>query len=141
MPRWPDDYQRKSLCHCGASTNRDARTCRSCMTHGKPLSGKSGAQHPAWKGGQTVDRDGDIRTYAPNHRWPRRSGYVLEHVRVMELAIGRRIAPNEVVHHKDHDKQNNELGNLELMTRGEHPRHHRDHDVNLRERDSSGRFM
>lgn len=46
------------------------------------------------------------------------------HRLVMEQALGRDLTPNEAVHHKDGNRLNNELGNLELMTRGEHSRLH-----------------
>jgi hypothetical protein len=117
-----------------------AASCRRCSTPNKPLLGRKGANHPAWKGGTEVDRDGYIRTYAPSHPWPRRNGYVLEHVRVMELSIDRRLASDETVHHKDHDRQHNSLGNLELKKRSEHSRLHRLQDTHLRSRDAAGRF-
>lgn len=47
------------------------------------------------------------------------------HVVLMEQSIGRKLQRNEVVHHIDHDRQNNELTNLRLMTRAEHSRLHR----------------
>lgn len=47
------------------------------------------------------------------------------HVVLMEEHLGRRLGPDEVVHHRDEDKHNNDLGNLELMTRAEHARLHR----------------
>lgn len=43
-----------------------------------------------------------------------------EHRIVMEDIIGRRLAFNEVVHHKDGDKSNNNLSNLCVMSRAEH---------------------
>lgn len=46
------------------------------------------------------------------------------HVVVMEQAIGRRLFENECVHHRDENKLNNELSNLELMTRSQHSAHH-----------------
>lgn len=46
------------------------------------------------------------------------------HVVLMEADIGRALMPNEVVHHKDENKHNNQLSNLELMTRSQHARHH-----------------
>lgn len=101
--------------------------------------GKKGADHPKWKGGTLVDRDGYIRTWAPEHPWPRK-GYIMEHVRVMELKIGRRIKPTECVHHKDHDRQNNSIENLELMLRSEHSKHHRAKDKHLRKKDARGRY-
>lgn len=125
---------------CGGKKEYYAKACRKCTVWGRPLAGVTGAAHPTWKGGRLTDRDGYVRTYAPAHPWPRANGYVLEHVRVMELHIGRRITRWETVHHKDHDRQNNDLVNLELIARGEHSRLHRAEDVHLRVRDGLGRF-
>jgi hypothetical protein len=38
----------------------------------------------------------------------------------MELALGRRLRSDEVIHHKDHNKLNNDLDNLELTNRRDH---------------------
>lgn len=46
------------------------------------------------------------------------------HAVVMESSIGRRLLQDEVVHHVDGDKQNNDINNLELMSRSEHTRLH-----------------
>lgn len=43
-----------------------------------------------------------------------------EHRVVMERAVGRPLLFTDVVHHKDEDKHNNDLSNLQLMTRREH---------------------
>lgn len=51
-------------------------------------------------------------------------GYVYEHKYKMELKIGRALRKNEVVHHKDGDRLNNDIGNLMLMTRSNHVRFH-----------------
>jgi hypothetical protein len=82
--------------------------------------GRTGARCPNWKGAQQLDRDGYIRTHRADHPWPRKNGYVAEHVRVYELHMGRRITADEVVHHRDHNRQNNSLDNLQLMTRSAH---------------------
>lgn len=47
------------------------------------------------------------------------------HVVLMEQRIGRRIRPDEVVHHIDGDRANNHIDNLALMTRAAHSRLHR----------------
>ena len=125
---------------CGSRKGFYAKTCRGCSPKQQPLLGKKGPAHPAWKGGQEIDRDGYIRTYAPEHPWPRKNGYVRENVRVMELHLGRRLLPHEVVHHKDHDRRNNSLGNLEIKTTGQHSREHRLVDTCRRQRDTAGRF-
>jgi hypothetical protein len=87
-----------------------------------------------------LDKDGYLKRYAPDHPWPRKGGYVREHVRVMEVHLGRRIVAGEIVHHKDHDLTNNALENLELLTASEHSRLHRAADVHRRQRDPMGRF-
>lgn len=52
------------------------------------------------------------------------NGFVFEHVDIMEKMLGRKLAEGEVVHHKDHDKLNNDPSNLVLMTNGEHTAMH-----------------
>jgi hypothetical protein len=51
-------------------------------------------------------------------------GFVREHVFVMESHLQRGLLTDEIVHHIDENKSNNELSNLELMNRGEHTRKH-----------------
>ncbi len=58
----------------------------------------------------------------------------------MELHLGRRLTPHEVVHHKDHDRRNNALENLEVMIDGEHSSMHRKQDVSSRKRLANGTF-
>ena len=137
MPRWPADYQagRKQTCtDCGGRKDYYAGACRMCSIRPRPFLGRKGPSHPAWKGGCRVDRDGYIRTYMPDHPWPRRGRYVLEHVRVMELHIGRRIRPGEVVHHQNGNRQDNRIVNLELQTASMHSSSHRAKDKHLQRR-------
>lgn len=46
------------------------------------------------------------------------------HRYLMEQQIGRALTRNEVVHHKNGDKQDNRIENLEVMTLAEHTRLH-----------------
>jgi len=46
------------------------------------------------------------------------------HVFIMECLKGRKLKRNEVVHHKDGNKTNNSVYNLELMLKSEHSRLH-----------------
>ena len=47
-----------------------------------------------------------------------------KHRYIVEQMLGRKLDTNEVVHHKDGDKWNNDPSNLEVMTREEHTRLH-----------------
>lgn len=51
-------------------------------------------------------------------------GRILEHRYVMACALGRSLAPDEVVHHKNHNPRDNRLENLELMTWSAHSKQH-----------------
>lgn len=82
-------------------------------------------KHHNWKGGRLIDRCGYVRVLAPEHPMALGSGYVLEHVLVACKMIGRTLRKNEVVHHKDENRQNNSPENLQVMTRGAHVRLHK----------------
>ena len=71
--------------------------------------------------GKTVKPDGYVEfTRGPNKG---RS----EHRVVMEQHLGRKLTTDEVVHHIDENPANNDISNLQVMTRSEHTAHHRRH--------------
>ena len=47
-----------------------------------------------------------------------------QHRLIMETHLGRKLLRKEVVHHKDGNKLNNDIQNLELMSLSEHARLH-----------------
>ncbi len=53
------------------------------------------------------------------------NGYVLLHRLVMENHLGRLLTDDEIVHHKDENKRNNDINNLEVMSRSKHTILHR----------------
>ena len=62
------------------------------------------------------------------------------HVVLMEEKINRKLLPNECVHHIDGNKHNNNIGNLQLMTKSEHARIHALENLPNRIRNEYGQF-
>ena len=63
--------------------------------------------------------------YMPESGMANKNGWVLLHRIVMAKSIGRDLRPEEVVHHIDGDKTNNNLSNLMLFpNNAEHRRYH-----------------
>ena len=85
-----------------------------------PAFGKFGKDAPGWKGGKITDSDGYIRIYCRTHKYKDCHGYVREHRLILEKFLGRYITMDEVVHHKDGNRSNNNLLNLQLVTKAEH---------------------
>ena len=80
-----------------------------------------GSSHCRWNNGRLVTPDGyALVRVGVTHPLADPNGYCREHVLVMCAAIGRNLRPGEVVHHKNRDRLDNRLENLELMTAGQH---------------------
>lgn len=74
---------------------------------------------------------GYIMIKLPSHPFADSSGYVFEHRLVMEKHIGRYLEPIEIVHHKNHIRDDNKIENLELF--GSHSEHKKKHHSRLNE--------
>lgn len=68
----------------------------------------------AWKGGKIIDKFGYVQVWRPEHPNAKIAGYIHEHRLVMSESLGRPLLTKENVHHKDGNRQNNKLSNLEL---------------------------
>jgi hypothetical protein len=73
-------------------------------------------------GGKYLTSNGYVAVYVG--KADTSSGYQLEHRLVMSQHLGRPLESWEHVHHKDGNRQNNDLSNLELLTNTEHQRLH-----------------
>jgi hypothetical protein len=67
-----------------------------------------------WKGGRSKHSAGYIKVLAKDHPRADSSGYVMEHIAVMERQLGRHLEPHERVHHKNSKRDDNRPENLEL---------------------------
>lgn len=109
----------------------DQRISKLCQQHGIVVhrrGPRNGTGHPNWKGGRIVSGSGYVLIYCPDHPAARRvhktGGYVWEHRLVMEKHLGRFLARSEVVHHKNKNKTDNRIENLEVFeSNAEHLRH------------------
>lgn len=93
--------------------------CRNTVHRSTGLRGPNpkmaGENNPSWKGGSYIEPAKGYRLIRmPDHPRARANGYVLEHIVVAEKVLGRRLRPNEEVHHRDRDRANNEPDNLRV---------------------------
>ena len=49
---------------------------------------------------------------------------ILEHRHIMQKFLNRKLRRGEIVHHKNHNRLDNRIENLELMTQESHAKHH-----------------
>jgi hypothetical protein len=97
-----------------------------------------GENNPMWAGGKKIGKGGYILVWRPDHPYANSQGYVSEHRLVMEEHIGRYLSPDEIVHHKNKNRQDNRIENLQLL---ESNSAHAKLESKLRKRDKLGRFI
>ena len=68
---------------------------------------------------------GYVQVSIKNHPLFPRLTFITEHRKVMAEHLGRSLARNEHVHHRNGDRTDNRLENLELIAAGEHQRRHK----------------
>lgn len=101
-------------CPCGAPKQRKSATCATCRV-------SSGAANGHWKGGRTYHKAGYRMVLDRRHPRASSSGYVFEHILVMEATLGRPLWPDENVHHRNGVRDDNRPENLELWVRPQPP--------------------
>lgn len=82
-----------------------------------PMKGvhRFGIDNPTWKGGRYILKRPNtsyVMVMAKGHQRASKDGYVLEHILVVEKALGFSIGKKAVIHHIDKNGLNNNLCNL-----------------------------
>lgn len=105
----------------------DATIARALRTMGialRPAGFQRGRDHHAWIGGRVQTSQGYVlsRVYEDDplfcmaKKKAAGASYALEHRLVMARHLGRPLKDFETVHHRDGDRQNNRIRNLQLLT-------------------------
>lgn len=89
---------------------------------------KPGPLSWSWKGGRH-ETSTYIFVWCPERNEDGSHHYAPEHRLKMEKKLGRKLSKDEVVHHRNGNKKDNRLSNLQLLTRGEHSRLHRKEEI------------
>jgi predicted RNA-binding Zn-ribbon protein involved in translation (DUF1610 family) len=103
---------------------------------------KQGPRASNWRGGRQVLKNGYVMvTLAPDDPMAamsihKRHRAIYEHRLVMARHLGRLLLPWEEVHHKNKDKQDNRIENLELTDKRTHAFQHQDVDRLMRENEA-----
>ncbi len=122
---WPSQKQSACSGTCAAilkwrNPHHRRRLTAAIRSH-RPI----GVHHGRWKGGIRTDDKGYVWVRMPHHPRAQAHGYIKRAWLVLEEKLGRSLLwPEEDAHHKDENKSNDEVDNLELRTHADHARHH-----------------
>lgn len=99
------------------TSNKAYARCRSCSQKHR-----SGQNHHAYKGGRSITPSGYVYLSGyPGHPNAKGAGSISEHALVMSQLLGRPLAKDENVHHKNGIRHDNRPENLELWSTSQPP--------------------
>ncbi len=123
----------KNCSECGLEFNarkgRDVKRAldkmfcsRKCMSVNRAKTIKL-ENHHGWKGGEFIRNDGRY-LYRATYKGDRKYKKSFIHREVMEEHLGRKLERWEEVHHIDENRLNNDISNLEVLSKSEHAKLH-----------------
>lgn len=136
----------KKCFDCDIEIDYKATRCKTCASKfrvGKPISEKQKAHlHRISElkrvpdGHKIIDHAGYILEKVSNHPLADHDGYVREHRLVYERHFNCCLLPSAIIHHKNGNRKDNKIENLELTNNNIHAVLH----SRIRQRDEKGRW-
>jgi hypothetical protein len=131
-----NDVKEYNYCsrECSYSSDRNKNTAKNIGLKNKGMKRSKehiekmthrGKDNPSWKGGVTYrKRKGNYANYKIKYvkcpiefiSMSRKDGYVMEHRLLIAQKLNRPLIRSEVVHHIDHNPENNSIDNLMLFS-------------------------
>jgi hypothetical protein len=82
--------------------------------------------NPNWHGGRSISSHGYVLVKVDESKYSIiANGYAYEHKYIMEKTLGRKLIKGEIVHHANHNRQDNRIENLMLCDFSNHKFMHR----------------
>src|SRR5262245_12861463 len=107
------------ICNCSCGSEIPIRNKKRFLQKFKHGHNNKGSLHPNYKDKQ-ITWNNYIYTHRPNHPFAKNQKRIMEHRVVWEEANNAMLLPWGIVHHKDGNRQNNNITNLEAMMRSTH---------------------
>lgn len=112
------DNKRLCMCGCGQVVTSRNKGARFIFGHHCKL--RVGPKHPNWIGGRYIDYNGYVILSGYQHHPRNRKGEIFEHIVVYEQYHKCCLLLAANVHHRNHNRADNRIENLQAMTRAQH---------------------